>query len=73
MSHIRGLQAAMSLRNMGDAAFIRENVAVALDYGWHTAIRGGFPAEGRTVLFCDMGGMARTISVVHFTNVRVWW
>lgn len=56
---------------MGEAAFIRESTAVALDYGYYKAMRKEFPDEGKTVLFCDMGAYSTTITVVHFTNVWV--
>lgn len=54
---------------MGEAVFIRENVAVALDYGHYKAMQKEFPEGGSTVLFCDMGAYSTTITVVVFTNV----
>lgn len=61
----------MKLRDMGEAAFIRENVAVALDYGHYKAMQKEFPEGGSTVLFCDMGAYSTTVTVVVFTNVGI--
>ena len=69
-SNIRGLATALNMRNLGNAVCLRENVAVALDYGYYKAMSNEFPDTGSTVIFCDMGGMTTTITVVHFTNVN---
>ena len=46
-------------------------IAIALDYGYYISLQGGFPTEGKTVLFCDMGCIACTVTVVHYTNVVI--
>ena len=57
------------MRDLSNAVFIRENTAVALDYGYYKAVSKEFPDDGHTVVFCDMGGYTTTLTVVHFTNV----
>jgi molecular chaperone DnaK (HSP70) len=57
------------MSNLGEVGFLRENVAVALDYGYYKAQRGEFPESGTTVLFCDVGAYCSTLSVVRYTNV----
>ena len=61
----------MKLSNLTNVAFIRENVAVALDYGYYGSLQGRFPEEGSTVLFCDMGSLSTTLTVAYFTNVSL--
>ena len=61
----------MKLSNMTNVAFIRENVAVALDFGYYESLQGRFPEEGSTVLFCDMGAFSTTLTVVYFKNVCI--
>lgn len=68
-AHIRGLEAALSMAQLGQASFLRESVAVALDYGYYKAERGEFPESGFTVLFCDMGSHCTTVTLVQFFNV----
>ena len=63
------MEAALLMRDLSNAVFIRENTAVALDYGYYKASSKEFPEDGCTVVFCDMGGCSTTITVVHYTNV----
>lgn len=70
-SNVRGVELALTLNEFGQAAFIPEGVAIALDYGYMKAINHQFPSEGKVVLFCDMGQIATTVTIVHFTNVCI--
>ena len=68
-SHIRGLELALSLSQLGQAVFIPEGIAIALDYGYVKATKNQFPEEGKVILFCDMGELATTVTIVRYTNV----
>ena len=68
-SNIRGLEVALSLAHLGQASFLRESIAVALDYGYCKAENHEFPAQGSTILFCDMGSHCTTVTIVRFFNV----
>ena len=68
-SHIRGLEMALYLSQLGQAVFIPEGIAIALDYGYVKAMKNQFPEEGKVVLFCDMGELATTVTIVRYTNV----
>ena len=50
-------------------SFLRESIAVALDYGYFKAENREFPAQGSTILFCDMGSHCTTVTIVRFFNV----
>lgn len=60
---------ALAIGKLGAVSFIRENVAVALEYGYYKAMRKEFPAQGFTVLFCDMGMCCTTLTIVQYFNV----
>ncbi|KAK8826802.1 hypothetical protein WA556_004391, partial [Blastocystis sp. ATCC 50177/Nand II] len=65
-SHIKGIQMALDCKNLGEACFVRDNVAVAVDYGYNGNRVGNFDSQSRVVLFVDMGSVATTCTVVRY-------
>lgn len=62
---------ALDCKNLGEACFVRDNVAVAVDYGFNGNRVGTFDAHSSVVLFVDMGSVATTCTIVRYE--KVWF
>lgn len=60
---------ALDLKGLGDAVFLQENVAVAVEFGYYRNAEGEFK-DAQLVVFADMGCEAATLTAVEYTTVR---
>ena len=60
---------ALDCKNLGEACFVPDNVAVAVDYGFNGNRVGNFDTQSRIVLFVDMGSIATTCTIVRYEKV----
>lgn len=51
-----------------DYLFIRNSLAIAIEYGYYNAVHGGFTNK-ETVLFCDIGSEHTTLCICSFYQV----
>lgn len=58
----------MRTRNLCDAVYIQDDVAIAVEYGYGRNDAGD-PAEGHTVMFVNMGYKFTSITVVNYLKV----
>ena len=62
------MQLALDCKNLGEAVFLRENVAVATEYGYYRNKENEFTTP-RVVVFADMGCEAATLTAVEYSQV----
>ena len=62
---------ALDCKNLGEACFVRDNVAIAVEYGYHCNRDGDFDTQSRVVLFVEMGTVATTCSLVRYEKVSL--
>ena len=62
---------ALDCKNLGEACFVRDNVAIAVEYGYHCNRDGDFAAQSRVVLFVEMGTVATTCTLVRYKKVSI--
>lgn len=59
---------ALDLKGLGEAVFLQENVAVAVEFGYYRNLEGEFK-ESQLVVFADMGCEAATLTAVEYSTV----
>lgn len=64
------MQLALDCKNLGEAVFLRENVAVATEYGYYRNKENEFTTP-RVVVFADMGCEAATLTAVEYSQVAL--
>ena len=62
------MQLALDLKGLGEAVFLQENVAVAVEFGYYRNTDNMF-ATRQLVVFADMGCEAATLTAVEYTTV----
>ena len=60
---------ALDCKNFGEAIYLRDNIAVAVDYGYFRNADHAFDSSPLTVLFMDMSATATTLTIVEYTKV----
>lgn len=60
---------AMDCKNFGEAVYIRDNIAVAIDYGYFRNADHAFDVSPLKVLFIDMSATATTLTLVEYSKV----
>ena len=68
-AHLEGIQFALDCKSLGQASFVYDNVATAIDFYYHRNEVGSFSNDPTTVLFIDMGHVATTCTLVRFSKV----
>ena len=59
---------SLDCRNLGTGVFVRDDVAIALDYGFHRNLENAF-ASPKEVVFVHMGHISTTCVHVRYSPV----